>query len=83
MAYQVVLPKSAQKELKRIDGRYRTRVIDALAALGNDPYLGKRLQGDYADIWSLRVWPYRILYEIKRKRLIVQVIRITHRQSAY
>jgi mRNA-degrading endonuclease RelE of RelBE toxin-antitoxin system len=41
--------------------------------------LGGKLKGCY----SLRAWPYRIIYQIIKKSLYVAVIRILHRQGAY
>ena len=55
----------------------------ALDALEEDPFIGKKLSGEFQGIRSFRVWPYRILYEIKKKELFVFVIRIAHRQGAY
>lgn len=83
MIYQVVVPKRAQKELKRIPDRFRKRVIVALAALAYDPFCGKKLVGKYVGNWSLRVWPYRIIYKIKKRELIVLVVKIGHRQTVY
>ena len=83
MAYNVILPNRVQKELAKLSGQYRVRVTHALVLLGHDPFLGKKLLGERKGEWSHRVWPYRILYEIHRDRLIVLVIRIAHRGGAY
>ena len=83
MAYQVVLQKKAQKELDSIDQRYRTRIIIALSDLKINPYAGKKLSGELTGLWSLRIWPYRIIYTVKKHDLIVLVIKIGHRQGVY
>jgi mRNA-degrading endonuclease RelE of RelBE toxin-antitoxin system len=51
--------------------------------LRSEAYLGKPLLGDLEGYFSLRVWPYRIIYKVYEKKLIVYVIEITHRQEAY
>ncbi|MBU4482433.1 type II toxin-antitoxin system RelE/ParE family toxin [Patescibacteria group bacterium] len=83
MLYKIVLPKKVQKDLKKIDNRYRQRIHLALLGLSNDPFLGKKLDGKREFQRSLIVWPYRIIYEIFEKELVVLVIRIGHRQGVY
>ena len=81
MAYLVNVPRRAQKDLAKIDGRYRNRILVSLVHIGNDPYIGKKLDGDRKGQWSYRVWPYRIIYEIHKHELVVLVLRIGHRQG--
>ena len=83
MAHKLVIPKKVQKDLNRIDGRYQLRVRAALVALAGNPYLGKKLEGEYKNQRSYEVRPYRIIYEIKKYELIVLIIRIGHRQGVY
>ena len=47
------------------------RVLSALIQLEINPFIGKKLKGEYKNQWSLRVWPYRIIYEIADTQLIV------------
>ena len=81
--FDVRLKPSAEKELERIDKRYYSKILAALAVLAQNPYLGKKLSGDREGEWSYRVWPYRIIYRIYKHELIVFIIRIKHRQGAY
>ncbi len=77
-----VLPK-AEKELRGLPRQQQKRIVSALHALAKDPYVGKKLRGQYEGEWSLRVWPYRILYIIEKKIVKITVLRIVHRQGAY
>jgi len=54
-----------------------------LIELAKNPYLGKKLEGELRDFYSLRVWPYRIIYQIIKNELIVFVVQIKHRQGVY
>lgn len=83
MKYQVIIPKKVQKELDRIDIKYKDKIFAVLISLQDDPYIGKKLHGKYKDQLSYNVWPYRIIYEIKKKKLIVLIINIGHRQGVY
>ena len=51
--------------------------------LAQNPDLGKKLEGELRDFYSLRVWPYRIIYQIIKNELIVFVVQIKHRQGVY
>jgi mRNA interferase RelE/StbE len=81
--YQIILPKNAQRDLASIDSRYLNKIKTVLLSMGQDPFIGKKLKGELERIYSYRVGPYRILYEIKKRELIVLVIRIASRQGVY
>lgn len=83
MEYQVVIPKKVQKELERIDSRYKQKILAALIVLKNNPFGGKKLEGEHKSQRSYEVWPYRIIYEIYKQKLILLIIRIGHRQGVY
>jgi len=81
--YKVLFTKKSQKDLDKISKKDKKRILLKLLELQKDPFIGKRLKGKLTVFYSLRVWPYRIIYEIKRKRLIILIIRIGHRQGVY
>ncbi|MBI2035921.1 MAG: type II toxin-antitoxin system RelE/ParE family toxin [Candidatus Liptonbacteria bacterium] len=79
--YRLVLPKKVQREISEIDKRYIDRVRRTLSLIEQSPSVGKKLEGKFKLFHSYQVWPYRIIYKIKEKNLIV--IKIGHRQSVY
>lgn len=83
MAYHLVLEKKVQKDLEKIDTRFKERIYSALLSLRDNPYLGKKLSGEYDGNRSYRVWPYRIIYRISAKEITVYVVKIGHRQEVY
>lgn len=83
MIYTVVLERKAQKQLRKIPQQYQDRIIPALRYLAHDPFAGKKLRGDHKSEYTLRVWPYRIIYKIEKKTVTVFVLAIGHRQSVY
>lgn len=83
MSYRVILPKKAQKDLDAVDARYIDRILAALEGLSCDPFLGKKLKGEYRNYYSYHVWPYRIIYSIQKEQLLILIIRIGHRQGVY
>ncbi|MBW2990897.1 type II toxin-antitoxin system RelE/ParE family toxin [Candidatus Woesearchaeota archaeon] len=81
--YQIVLGKKAEKDLNKITRKHKPQIIAALFDLRENAYLGKSLKGKFSGYYSLRVWPYRIIYKVNRKKLIIFIIRIGHRQGIY
>ncbi len=83
MSYQVILPKSAQKELDRLPDEIAKRILKALAVLKTQPRPQgcKKLRGENA--WRIRVGDYRVLYEIHDKVLYVIVVTVGHRREVY
>lgn len=83
MTYSIELSSRARKDLGKLPEKIKEKVVSALRALEQDPYLGKKLTGEFAGLYSIRIWPYRIIYEIVSKQKIVPVFRIGHRQGVY
>ena len=83
MRYQIVLPRRIKKKLDKIEIKHYEKILSALEVLSNDPYLGKRLKGELKSYYSYRVWSYRIIYEIKKKELVILIIRIGYRSEVY
>jgi len=83
MLYRVIIPKSAQKDLNKIQSKFKSRIYTALGVLATNSFIGKRLEGKYRGQWSYRVWPYRIIYQIIKKDLVILIIHIGHRQGVY
>ena len=81
--YQIILSRTAEEDLGKIDKKYKPHIFAALFDLRKDPYLGKRLKGKFQDCYSLRVGIYRIIYKIYKKELDILVIRIGQRQGIY
>ncbi len=62
MKYQLRLKPSAQKELNKLPKNDYYKVLAALTVIAKDPFSGKKLKGKLKNQWSVRVWPYRIIY---------------------
>lgn len=69
------------KQLKKLSLSDKTKVINKLGVLTNDPYSGKLLKGEFEGLRSLRAWPYRIIYQVRKYQIVIYSI--THRQSTY
>ena len=83
MVFIVEIKPKARKNFDRIPEEYRARIIETLDEIALNPFFGKKLSGKRAGQYSVRVWPYRIIYIVKKTELIVLVITIGHRQGVY
>ena len=79
----VVLSKNARKDYEHLSKSEQTKVKKKLLYLEQTPNIGKKLSGELEGIRSLRVWPYRIFYEVNNEENRIEVHRIKHRQGAY
>ena len=83
MKFQIILPKSVQKELDRLPDDLAGRILARLAGLENNPRPAdvKKLKGRAA--WRIRVGDYRVIYEIHDRVLQIIVITVGHRREIY
>jgi len=83
MEFQLRVKPSAQKELDKLLKEEYYRILAAFSLIVKDPFVGKKLKGEYDGCYSYRIWPYRIIYQIYKKELLILVIKIGHRQGIY
>ena len=83
MKYEVILKRSAEKELDRLSGSVCERVTRRLEELEENPRpMGiKKLTDE--DSYRIRVGDYRVLYEIDDAAKKIQVFAVRHRREAY
>ena len=79
---EVRLTPESQKQFERLPSSEKQKVGKKLTALSSELVIGKKLTGKFADLFSLKAWPYRIIYlvDFKRTRWVVSIL---HRQGAY
>jgi len=84
--YRIEFSHLAAKELEKIykvEKKLYSRLIAAVEALSRSPYLGKKLRGKLKDNYSLRVGDYRVIYMVRKDKLIIYVIDMGHRREIY
>ena len=87
MVWNVELTATALKQLKRIDRKWQSEILDYLedeiAVLDNPRKRGKPLLRDKKGLWRYRVGDYRIICQILDKDLVLVVVTIGHRKNVY
>jgi mRNA interferase RelE/StbE len=83
--YEIELRSPARRSLNQLPPKVFDAVIAFMVGpLAENPHrVGKPLRHEFEGMYSARVGPYRILYEIHDIVRIVGVIRIAHRADVY
>jgi mRNA interferase RelE/StbE len=81
--YRIKIRRSAAKELKKIIPKDRTRIIERIRSLSENPRppQSKKLSGQ--EKYRIRQGDYRVLYQIFDEIITVVVVRVAHRKKAY
>lgn len=83
MKYHILKNDNFLKALEKLPGKDQYRVVLAISYLEDDPYLGKKLSGNLKGYYSLRVWPYRVLYTLNKLEITVTIKTVGHRKDIY
>jgi addiction module RelE/StbE family toxin len=81
--YTIIIAPRARKEIDNLQPNIKARIGNALSLLAEDPFIGKALKADLEGLYSYRVGDYRIIYDIVRRTLIIQVLKVMHRRDVY
>ena len=83
MSYQIIIPKTVQKQLQKISNSDHQKIVDNLQEIEKNPRFGNAIKMQNNKGYRLRVANYRILYDIDDDKKIVTVRRIAHRREVY
>ena len=84
--YQRVITPSAKRSLKKLPIRVRKELIEATAALENNPYIGQKLSGSlyflYSFHFKIQRVEYRVAYTIDDREAFV-IIHFAHTRENF
>jgi mRNA interferase RelE/StbE len=84
MKYTIVISKSAEKELNNLPLKDFLSIDKKILALAENPHpAGVRKLTGYKYHFRLRSGKYRIVYTIRDKQLLIEIIRVGHRKDVY
>jgi mRNA interferase RelE/StbE len=82
--YRVSISPRAKKHLKEITKEiHREAVASAVEEIKEDPYIGKPLTRELTGKYSFRVGIYRIIYKVKEKDSLIEILTAGHRSNVY
>ncbi len=87
MSYKIEISDIVRKTLRKMDSTSRKGILSyiagVLAKIDNPRLLGKALTGNFGEFWRYRTGNFRIICKIDDDRLIVLVVKVTHRKDVY
>ncbi|MCL9665445.1 type II toxin-antitoxin system RelE/ParE family toxin [Curtobacterium albidum] len=82
--YRVEFTSSAARAIRKLPKNVRTRLLDAISELSDDPCPpGARKLAGVDLAWRVRAGDHRVIYEIEDDALLVTVVRAAHRREVY
>lgn len=84
MPYQIEFAPSAARQFRRLPGNIKARVAAKVDSLATNPrpHGVEKLEGRNG-LYRVRVGDFRIVYEIRDRKLVVLVVRIADRKDVY
>jgi mRNA-degrading endonuclease RelE of RelBE toxin-antitoxin system len=79
--YIVVQTPKFERAFRKLDSELQRRISTQLLDLEDRPETGKRLHGRLKGLFSLRTGHYRIVYEIRKEKVILLIVE--HRRTVY
>ena len=81
--YSIQIKPSAQKELRSLEKKDRTILIEKIKKLTENPFPSQSQKLTSRNQYRLRSGKFRILYEIQKNILTITVVKVSHRKNAY
>lgn len=88
--YRLKLVQRFRRELRKLPDSVQRRILERVAELAEDPFLGKPLKGGEIEVLgqkfrphNLRVGDYRVLYVIEHLTRTVYLYSVGHRSQVY
>ena len=86
MNYSIEIDKIALKYLQKLDKPTRVRITRSLQILSENPFHPEldivKMKG-FENDYRLRIGPYRVVYSLENKKLMIYVIKIGPRGDIY
>lgn len=77
--FQIKFSAKARCSLKRIPFERRIRIENAIECLMQSPFYGRKMWKNFQNKRRLKLWPYRIVYEVDEKNRIIFILNIAQR----
>jgi mRNA interferase RelE/StbE len=84
LPYEIVLARSARREIERLPIQIARRILVRIERLAIEPRpTGTRKLHGSDDLFRIRSGDYRIIYRVLEDDAMVDVIAVRHRSDAY
>jgi mRNA interferase RelE/StbE len=82
-SYELLIKRSARKELETLPSKDRARIIRRIQALAGNPRSPKSEKLSGEEKYRVRQGDYRVLYEVDDSGRTVTIVKIGHRGDVY
>ncbi len=87
MAWKIEYDGRVLKEMKKLDHKVQQQILhyfdERIAPSSNPRTFGKSLKSSFSGLWRYRIGDYRAICRIEDEKMVVLVVRIAHRSTAY
>jgi len=81
--YDLLVKRSAEKELKQLNDADHDRFIKRLLTLADNPRPVGSIKLTGHEIHRLRIGNYRVLYTVDDQAKVIEIISVGHRKEIY
>lgn len=82
--YKIIFRKSAEKQLLKLPKPVGLKIIELIKSLSENPIpVSAQKMSGFENIYRLRSGAYRLVYSIDKEVLVIEIIKIGHRQNIY
>ena len=81
--YKVTFKKSVAKDLRSIPKKDIKRILACIDNLSENPRADGCIKLSGQEQYRIRQGLYRIIYEIQDQKLVIQIVKVSHRSSVY
>ena len=82
--YNILISVTFEKALKKIPKKDRIKIVQLIQTLAISPVpQGARKLMEEQNIYRVCQGNYRVIYELKNKKLIILILKIGHRKDIY
>ena len=81
--YKVTFKKSVTKDLRSIPKKDIKRILACIDNLAENPRADGCIKLSGQEQYRVRQGLYRIIYEIQDQKLVIQIVKVSHRSSVY
>lgn len=81
--YKLRISSQAKSQLRKISKTHKRALLEAMLEIKSNPFIGKPLKRELKGRFSFRVGIYRVIYKVRKKDRVVEIIVAGHRAGVY
>jgi len=83
LPYHILYSATSRNQIKQLHPDLKSIIRDRLKILSKNPYIGKHLERELSEYFSMQAKRFRIIYKIKEEHQIIEIHYVGHRRDIY